>query len=190
MRRLFLIFSALTFFYPSYVTADAGLPMLVLGVPFLVILLIPVCAIEVAVIVRRSQLSLTHLWKPVALANVASTFIGYPLAWLLQLAIEFITPRGGNALGLGTVWNRVFAVTIQSAWLIPYETALGWMIPIAGMVGLVPAFFISVWLEGTIERKMSIHSAVFSNVNVRAANLASYLFLFAILVILLIRALW
>ena len=51
-----------------------------------------------------------------------------------------VATGGGRAFGIDSSWQRVFAVTVQAAWLIPYESELNWMVPLAAIVLLVPFF--------------------------------------------------
>ena len=61
---------------------------------------------------------------------VAWGLAGVPLAWLVMLVLGLIT-TGGSALGLNSPVKKLVAVTLQAAWLIPYEENLFWMIPCA-----------------------------------------------------------
>jgi hypothetical protein len=56
----------------------------------------------------------------------------------------------GTARGLGTLGARVYSVTIQSPWLIPYEHDLRWMVPAALAVFAIPCFAVSVLVEAPI----------------------------------------
>jgi hypothetical protein len=120
------------------------------------VLFIPVVAIEawiarkiVRLSVKRSVLVLAS-----AGANAVSTLVGIPLVWGILVLIElFFVPRGGQALGIDSFWHRVVAVTVQAPWLIPYESELHWMIPLAAIVLLVPFFFASVFVERLVFRR-------------------------------------
>jgi len=162
---------------PAFAFANAGVPMIFLGVPFMLAMLIPVIGIEIFRYSKVRGESPKQLWKRVTVANLVSTVAGYPLSWLLLLGVEFATTQG-SALGLSNGWTRLAAVTLQAAWLIPYESELWWMIPIAGIVGLVPAFFLSIWLERAILK--------FPRKEVLDAHILSYLFLVLVLVVQLI----
>ena len=119
--------------------------MLFFHLPAMLLALLPVVAAEFYVAYRHYGIEKKKALKGVAIANCCSTLLGFPLFWLLWVFIEAIT--AGGALGLEGIWRKVYAVTVQSAWLIPYEGDLGWMIPIAGLFMLVPAFFVSVYVE-------------------------------------------
>jgi hypothetical protein len=128
------------------VLADAGVPMIFLEMPAMLIALIPVIIIETLIAKRLTKLN----WKPcgagIALANLGSTFIGIPLAWGLMLGLEILT-TGGTALGITNPLHKLAAVTLQAAWLIPYEEHFYWMVPSATVMLLIPTFLISVWVE-------------------------------------------
>ena len=89
----------------------------------------------------------------VAIANAISTVVGIPLTWFLTVVLQMIT-GGGSGHGLSTWLTRLLAVTWQSPWLIPYEEELYWMVPTAALVGLIPAFFASVFIEGHILKRL------------------------------------
>jgi hypothetical protein len=169
---------------PSSARADVGLPMIFLGFPFMLLAFVPVCLIEMLVFSRRMKVPFIKLGKPVVVANLVSTLVGYPLSWLLLLALELLTTRG-KAFGLASLWSKVIAVVFQSAWLVPYENDLRWMVPAAGIVGLVPAFFLSIWIESKVLNRFSTPPTTFLPSDVRQANLQSYALLLLILFIYL-----
>ena len=126
--------------------ANVGLPMILLQAPAMVLLLIPVIVIEWAILRRNLQLSTVHLLGGSTIANLVSTALGVPLAWCFMLVVGLVTTQG-RAFGLDSPLEKLVAVTLQAAWLIPYESDMYWMIPSALITLLVPTFFLSVWLE-------------------------------------------
>ena len=112
--------------------ANSGVPMLAIYLPPASLLLIPIILIEAAHGTLRWGVPFRGALKAFALANVVSTIIGVPLCWAVAAGVELICC--GDAVGLGTVGQRVFAVTVQAPWLIPYETDLWWMVPAATAV--------------------------------------------------------
>lgn len=151
VTRLILVISSVLL-WANIAVADAGVPMIFLGAPFALSVLIPVMAIECLVYSKTLQLSFSQTLKPTIFSNIASTILGYPLSWLLLLGLEFAT-TGGFAPNISTVLGKIIAVTLQAAWLIPFENELYWMIPVAGLVGLIPAFFLSVLIEKWVLKK-------------------------------------
>jgi hypothetical protein len=128
------------------ILADAGVPMLFVQFPALLCALIPVILAEFLVARRMIGAPPKQAFKAVAIANLVSTVVGYPLLWALLFAVEFSLTEA-PAGGLHSIWGRIYAVTIQAPWLYPYEADLKWMIPVAALYLLVPAFFTSVFLE-------------------------------------------
>ena len=122
-------------------------------------------------------------------ANAVSTLVGIPLVWGLLAFIEIIVSKGGQALGIDSFWHRVYAVTVQAAWLIPYESELHWMIPVAAIVLLIPFFFASVFLERMVFRRFCTSSPELARRRSWVANGASYCFMLTGLVVVLIVAL-
>lgn len=160
---------------PSVALADIGLPMIVLTFPPMLMALVPIIVLESFLLAKFLSLTFKTAMPPSAVANALSTAVGFPLAWFLMLALQFLTPGGGSALGMQSVWQKLIAVTLQAAWLIPYEKELWWMIPSAAAFGLIPAYFISVALEFWVARKFlpqTSRSVLLAAV--AKANLASY----------------
>ena len=148
--------------------------------PLMIFALIPVILIETWIVVRSLKQSTFTSAKVVTIANLVSTLLGFPLAWGIMwgISIAVTSGIGEEALGMDTFPKKLFAVTVEAPWLIPYEHDLYWMIPTAAIILLVPAYFVSVWSEGLIMRAMlpkETKSAVFPAV--WKANLASYGFL-------------
>jgi hypothetical protein len=111
----------------------------------------------------------------VALANVVSTIIGVPLLWFLLATVELVCC--GGALGLGNVWAKVYAVTVQAPWLIPYEKELGWMIPAALCTLAVVFIVMSVLVETPIVSRIVKISGRRVWKSMWAANVGSYVLL-------------
>lgn len=135
---------------PRSAHADAGVPMLAVVWPASWVLFIPVVAIEAWIARRIVGLSIKRSVLASAVANAVSTLVGIPLVWALLAVIEIVATGGGRAFGIDTFWQRVFAVTVQAAWLIPYESELHWMVPLAAIVLLVPFSFASVFVERAV----------------------------------------
>lgn len=175
---------------PCAARADAGVPMLALIWPASWILFIPIVAIEAWVARRIVGLTVKRSVLASAVANAVSTLVGIPLVWGLLVLIEaFVVPKGGQALGIDSFWHRAYAVTVQAAWLIPYESELHWMVPVAAIVLLVPFFFASVFLERLVFRRFCSSSPELSRRWSWVANGATYSFMLTGLVVVLVVAL-
>lgn len=134
------------------ILANAGVPMIFITLPPMVVLIIPVILIEF-LIARKTVTNATQQkrWIGITSANLVSTFIGWPVAWIVLVLLQMIT-GGGGAHGLNSPIGVILSVTQQAPWLIPYESDLYWMIPLAMFVLLIPFFFASVFSERLILR--------------------------------------
>jgi len=146
MRKLAVIATlAVGTFTPLSASANIGVPMVAVFLPPLWLSLIPIVVLEAWVVTRKLGLPATRSAGAVALGNVLSSVIGIPLMWAVLATIEGVF--AGVARGLDTIGTKVYAVTVQAPWLIPYESDLGWMIPAALLVLAVPAYLVSVLIE-------------------------------------------
>jgi hypothetical protein len=132
--------------------ADMGVPMIAVFLPPMWLSLIPVVILEAWILRRVLEIPSRAALVSSAVGNITTTIVGIPLVWTV-LAVAQLLCCGG-AMGLGTVWHRVYAVTIQAPWLIPYREALGWMIPAALAVLVVPFFLLTVAIEGYVNRRL------------------------------------
>jgi len=138
--------------------------------------LIPIVIIEALIVQRMVVLSQRRAFASVALANIISTIVGIPLMWIVLATTQ--GTFAGTALGLSTVGQKIYAVTIQAPWLIPYEQDLSWMIPMALIVLAVPAYLLSVLVERqVIFQFITNGQRLITKRAVAIANLASYFFL-------------
>lgn len=172
MRRLMPGIAALLFAGTAH--ADAGVPMLFVTFPAMLVALVPVIALETWVLGRYLRARFVHMLKPVTVANLVSTIAGIPLTWFALVVVQVLS-GGGSAHGLDTPMRKLLAVTWQAPWLIPYEGNLDWMIPAASLTLLVPFFLISYGIEAwVIVRLLPDRPATPVRAGVFRANLASY----------------
>jgi hypothetical protein len=170
---------------PAY--ADAGVPMLFVTFPMMVIGLIPIILIEALLLIRRLGIDFKRIIWVSSFSNMVSTLVGIPLTWLILVILQMFT-GGGGVVGAQSPFLRYFlAVTWQAPWLIPYESQLYWMVPTAATLLLVPFFFASWLIEAFIAKimikdieKRIINKAVF------VANLLSYAILLFLAIIWLV----
>lgn len=158
--------------------------MIMFEYPMAILALLPVILIECWVVRREVGLSISKNLKAVALANLASTLVGFPLAWLLRFSLELsvlvVVTTLKISRGPSFAQNPLaewIGVILGSAWLVPNDEGLWWTIPIAALIGLVPAFFISVEIERKIVAKYWTEFSEKIPKTVFRANLASYFFL-------------
>lgn len=135
--------------------------------------LIPIIVLEAVMVARSLGVPLRPVLAGTALANLASTVVGVPVLWSLLAAVEGI--YFGSALGLSTLWTKLYAVTVQAPWLIPCEGQFYWMIPAALAVLAVPFYVLSVVIETPIIRRIAaLPRTTGTRKAVWQANLASY----------------
>ncbi|MDO8915821.1 MAG: hypothetical protein Q7W16_07055 [Coriobacteriia bacterium] len=161
---------------PAVAFANAGVPMLGIVYPGMGILLIPVIVLEVAVLRRRLGAPLRRTAVMVTVSNLVSTVLGVPLTWAALVGLQAVTGGGGAAgPSFDTLAGKVLAVTWQAPWMMPYESDMYWMIPVATLVLLVPFFFVSWLIEYQISRPFmrDTDKAVLRRA-VLIANLMSY----------------
>src|SRR5450755_3352914 len=72
----------------SVFLADAGIPMLFVQWPLMAYALVPVIAVELFVFRRALRLTYKSALLGTTLANIASTAVGFPIAWGISFAIE------------------------------------------------------------------------------------------------------
>jgi hypothetical protein len=169
------------------IIADAGLPMISLMFPAAFYLLIPIIVLEFLV-GRGLPLPASRRLVGVTIANALSTVVGWPLTWIACAALQlFVIPGADRGYGFSTIWQKIASVTLQAPWLLPYHRDLYWMVPTAAMVLMVPAFFVSVFVERLVLRLCWGEMPGSERRRFAwLANATSYLFLLATLVMLLL----
>ena len=169
--------------------ANTGLPMLAVVWPLSVPAIVPVIAIETYVVNRMLKVEWRHALSQMAKANLYSTYIGIPLAWVASVALEFfigfiVTTFLGSSAYSQDALGKVAGVVLSAPWLGPFSESAHWIIPVAISVLLLPFFFASFWFEAWYlaptlfpESRQNARRAIWN------ANLASYLALLAVCVI-------
>lgn len=80
-------------------------------------------------------------------------------------------------MGLASVWAKVYAVTVQAPWLIPYESDFGWMIPAALFTLAILFCVMSVLVETPIVSRVTRIELHRMWSSMWITNVASYLLL-------------
>lgn len=132
--------------------ANAGLPMIFIELPFLALALIPVAFMEALVYDAGLRLPFRRALGGAVIANLFSTFLGVPVAWIVLVLCD-VTISGGRAWGLDTPLLRLAAVTVQAPWLVPYENEAHWMVPAASLFLMLPFFVASALTESFVLRR-------------------------------------
>lgn len=136
--------------------ADMGIPMIALTLPAMVILLIPVIAIESLLCKRWLGLTLWEAVKANTVSNLASTILGVPVAWAILLGVEYAGAALLDQVPGVEAWHSPLAgvlfFILSSAWIGPPDRTSIWVIPAACLVLLVPFFFASYLVEYLVIR--------------------------------------
>lgn len=127
-----------------------GLPMIFPAMYLMILALGPIIFIE-AYMLRGLGLSLERSVVSAAIANIISTAVGIPVTWGLLFGLQIMT---GGTLGfhISPFWDTLLGVTWRAPWMLPGPPEKDWMVPVAGMVLLVPFFFASWLVENWVVR--------------------------------------
>lgn len=135
---------------PGVAYADMGLPMVAVFLPPMWLALPVVVLVEAVVLSRMLSVGMRSAIRSAAAGNLVSTFLGVPLAWLVLAVAELYCC--GSARGLSTIGSRIYAVTVQAPWLIPYEGEFWWMVPCALVVLGLLFWLVSTLVEAPFNR--------------------------------------
>ncbi len=180
--------------YPLVLLADAGVPMIFIAWPGMLVLLLPIIAVEAVFIIRHTVLPHKRVVLATASANAVSTVVGIPLTWGILFGCEIGLWEGLSHTKLGTSsWNsplaQIVGTIFTAPWLGPADKSGRWAIPLAALVLLIPFLFVSVWVEQRV-MKLFFRTASTEGIQgvessdntlrkaVWGANLLSYGFLF------------
>lgn len=165
---------------PLVLLADAGLPMIAVTLPLMVCALIPVILIEVWVAKPKLKTSFGSSARAIAVANVVSTIVGVPIAWIVMLGVEVLEDKLADRFPTHAhhAISRMADVMFGSAWIGPPENSHDWIVPVAAMILLVPTFFASWHIEALIVERMIEPTWPVVRKTMFKANLASYALLF------------
>ncbi len=175
MRRNMLrcaipIFLAVLLFSPP-AHANAMIPIIVAGWFGMFLALVPIILIESVVLTRVGA----HIWESLlamSAANLGSTLVGIPLAIVLEFVVATYTPLYDESGDPKDTWYRE------------------WMLPVGGVLLLIPFFLMSWWIEAPIAAWILDDLPTrFVDVAVRDANLLTYGLLAGLLGLLLALAL-
>jgi hypothetical protein len=146
----------------SVANANVGIPVVSFGLPFMMLNLLFVVAIESIVVKRRhAGLNSKGIVSGVMVANLITTLFGYPVVAVLVA----LTAVSGLNIG----------------WLLPFSELdkMNFYVSTAMFVTLVPCYFLSAWIEARWLRRHRVPAKT-----TWIANLASYCFLTAVVYLL------
>ncbi len=164
--------------------ANAGIPIVTVQLPFMLSLLVPVVLIE-AILLRQA---LALHWFTATLisfkANLISTILGCPIAWVLQFFVSIPVAIGIENFFAGNEHaERLSDFLGMMVGVLPIsglEVELFWLLPLGGLVGLLPAYFVSVWFEYPFIRKQADEQGIHPKRLMYRVNIFSYALLLGV----------
>ena len=170
----FIIF-CLILFWPKPAYADVAIPMFFLTWESMVIALIPVVIIEAVVFIMMLKID---VWRAISAsfwANAKSTVIGVPLSGILLFSVVAIGTFVVSEFKIPLPDSQLFSIITQAVWIIPTHDGTERYQSLAIALGLIPAYFLSIWIEfGVVKQKFQeLDSKVLHKV-VQIANLITY----------------
>ncbi len=170
------IFSITLFSCVSHaVLLDTAISKFNKAMPVLGLTLILVVLIEAFYLSRRLAVSGAVAGKLSVIANIVSAFVGALLAWLSLFALQAVADSTRGYLS-GVHINDFVARVSDVITFLPSGAIFDWRLALAGILLLVPFFFISWFVEYRVAKKMLARHADVSaiKVSVRNANLITY----------------
>jgi len=171
--------AAIVAFLPPAAHADAGIPMLPVQYPELLLYIIPVILIETLYLKRRLSTRLRRTAIAVTMVNLMTVALGYPLAWGLYRALDwtFGFPAVQRSL-FRNMWQVPVWISgkMFPAWVgLPQEI---WPVLAVWVALLIPSFLLSGLVKAWL---VEWYDPLNYNGNVRpavwTANRYSYFFL-------------
>ncbi len=169
-------------------SANPITPILGGSIPATLKLLGVVVVVEALVYSRLLRASAYGCVMVSAVSNLASTMAGYALASVMLFGIAVLAM--GSFLG-PSLADRFSSLSLSRAWSIPFDPSFRVIWAGAALIGMVPAFYLSVFIERcyalsrwrTLDRAQVLRA-------VWKANLVSYGLLFLVAVVMLSSTVW
>ncbi len=136
---------------PANVLLNVGLPMLAVAWPAYWIALLPVVAIEALIARRLLGLPTLEAFALSGKANVVSTLIGIPIAWVALVALEMVMGFAVSPFELDAPIGTVVLFPFMSAWIFPTEDIR--LVYIAFVILAVPFCVTSIFVERAVARR-------------------------------------
>jgi hypothetical protein len=188
--------------HPLVLLADAGVPMIFITWPAMLVLLLPIVAVEAVFIISHTAFPHKRVVWATASANAVSTIVGIPLTWVILFGCEMFLWQGLSHTSIGTgrrnsPLTQIVGAIFSAPWLGPVDESGRWVIPLAALVLLIPFLFVSVWVEQQVMKLFfrtpsseGIQGVDASDSTLRkavwGANVLSYGFLFLFAVVWLL----
>jgi hypothetical protein len=174
------LIAAFLILFPSSARADAGIPMMPVRYPQLLLYIIPVVAIETIYMKWNLQSPWRRTLVAVTGANIVTMGLGYPLAYGVYAGLNWSLhfPDGVSPVFSHLGWLPVWlCVRLFPAWA-GVEEGGKWPVLVMFVLLLLPGFIISAFVKTWMIGGYDLLNAQGSTRNaVWGANRLSYLFL-------------
>jgi len=137
---------------PSPAYADVALPSLILVCPAMALLLPLIIFLEAAMAERILDIDYNTSLKIAGAANLRSTFLGIPLAWVLLLAFWLLMLPFSTASGREG-WPPVPTIANALFWGATTEYSPASTVYVGMALMWVAYFLVSVWYEARVARE-------------------------------------
>jgi hypothetical protein len=169
---------------PCFAHANTGVPMLALAWPAQWLALIPIVLLECELLRRPLQLPLRQVLWPVTKANLISTIVGVPVAWVVMLTPLMVVSFGFSLLPSSTIipsFVEYLLLPLTAAWVAGSSS---WQIYFAFVALTIPFCIVSIYLEeGSLRKSLPDQDRfIIHSLTVRA-NVWSYALLSALALI-------
>ena len=141
--------SVLLLLFPSIANADAGVPLLFLTLPGMVLALIPIIFIEMSYLRKALNLPTSLALRISVYANLLSAIVGIPLTWLVSIANESVT-GGIPSFSINSALSKFPDIMWYGVWLMPYTHEFHRMILTTMMWLLIPFYLVSCLVESSV----------------------------------------
>ena len=162
---------------------DMGLPMIIPSLVLMAVALVPIVLIEAYVVGSTLQTETKKVLRSVAIANLASTFVGIPVTWFLLAMLEFASVHLLIATTDRNPWTDLFSITLGAPWVAPGGRNEQWVV-LGAMLFLLIPYCLASWcveylvIEGMFAKRQDGAGVTASlkhlKLAVGKANLVSY----------------
>ncbi|WP_339133826.1 MAG: hypothetical protein WGN25_13795 [Candidatus Electrothrix sp. GW3-4] len=145
-------------------------------------LLVPVILIEGILLSQALSLHWLTATFISLKANLTSTILGCPIAWFLQFATSFLVSIPALFYD-NEMLEGLSNLAILASFILPspeLEEKLFWLLPLCGIVGLGPAYLVSVWFEYPFICKQAQEKKINPKSLMYRVNLFSYALLLGV----------
>ncbi len=174
-KQLWFIVFCFLLLFPKTAYANVAMPMFIFNWLAMAWALIPIVLIEAIVLMMILKISFWRATSVSFWANARSTIIGIPFSWLISLSILIVGALISWVFKIPVPDSQFSNIPIQAVWILPTHDGSDRYMPIAFALGLIPAFFVSIWIEfGVAKKKLQELDAQVIHRAVQVGNVITY----------------